>query len=351
MPDSVPAFTPAFFAALVLAAAIAAPLYLFDVVRRRERRAGRERLLRLRALLRGFGRGAVKASALRRAVRDHETEVFWDAIEVLPIGLPRRLLLGEALDRTKPALLERRALREEPVERRVIAAERLGRLLSRASRRALRRALERGPEPVAAAAALSLARGRDAWTLRHLLDHPELLAHRTARFRATVLRAFGRGALPVLHQALVASGDPSLQRAIIDTLGSARHRESAALIARRLGDVEPEVRVAAARALGLLEVESFALLLRDALEDPHWAVRAQSARALGRLRATGFEEALARRLSDPAWWVRRHAAYALAELGESGREALQRAAESSPDRYAREMAAEVLQGGWLRRTA
>jgi HEAT repeat protein len=205
---------------------------------------------------------------------------------------------------------------------------------------------------VAAAAALALARAGDAWALRRVLGQRGLLARRSPRARAALLRAFGPRALPLIHAALDADGmDPQLARAAIETLGAARHRAATASVERRLRDPEPEVRVAAARALGRMGAGDHVISLRRALEDPHWPVRAQAARALGRLRARHCEDALAECLSDPAWWVRRHAAYALGELGEPGWRALKDIVRASPDPYAREMAQEVLDGGWQRDTA
>jgi HEAT repeat protein len=69
------------------------------------------------------------------------------------------------------------------------------------------------------------------------------------------------------------------------------------------------------------------------------------------LGATVAVPPLAQALTDSSWWVRRHAAYALMALGEDGPEALRRIAASSPDAYARDMAREVLDGGFGRLSA
>jgi HEAT repeat protein len=80
-------------------------------------------------------------------------------------------------------------------------------------------------------------------------------------------------------------------------------------------------------------------------------VRALAARSLGALGVREAVPALAARLTDRSWWVRRHAAYALARLDAPGRAALEHVRAASPDRYAREMAAEALDGGWPPREA
>jgi HEAT repeat protein len=133
---------------------------------------------------------------------------------------------------------------------------------------------------------------------------------------------------------------------VIEVLGLGGHRPAAPALEHALTDPESEVRVAAARAIGRLRAEGCGLALMSALRDEAWPVRAQAAWALGRTRSGIAIRPLAARVADQAWWVRRHAAYALAELGEEGRLALREIAYGSDDRYAREMALEVLGGGF-----
>lgn len=335
--------------AAVVLVAILAPLYLSQVLRRRERRAARQRVADLALAMQAFLNREAPAAVLRRAVREAGPAAVWTALDAVAPRAAGRRRLGEALDRWAPLAHERHALRGEDPPRRAVAAHRLGLLASRRARKALRRALRAGPEVVTAAAALALARAGDGRALRHVLGHPDALARRSPRARFALLRAFGRKARPALHAALDADAlDPQLARAAIEALGAARYRAATGSVERRLQHAEPEVRVAAARALGQLGAGDHVISLRRALEDPHWPVRAQAARALGRLRARHCEDALAECLSDPAWWVRRHAAYALAELGEPGWRALQDVERASPDPYARDMAREVIEGGWLR---
>lgn len=340
-------------AALVVMVAALLPLAVHRAVERRERSRRRESLAAVHAALRAFLGGGGSPRAMRAAVRGCDPEAFWHAVEMIPLGRRERRRLGHLLERTRPAAVERRALlRSDDPARRELAAWRLGHLDSRATRRALRRAVAGTHEPVVAAGLLSLARAGDPAALRLVLRHPRMVARRTPRYRFALLRAFGPGALPLLHDAVECDTlDPTVARAAIEVLGAGGWRAAAPALVRRLRDGEPDVRVAAARALGDLGHADHTLSLRRALEDPHWAVRAQAARALGRIRAHRCEDALAARLTDPSWWVRRHAAYALAELGEPGHRTLVEVVEHSPDRYARDMAREVLAGGWLRDSA
>jgi len=320
------------------------------LARRAERRFARQRLMRLKHLLRGFLEHGRDARDLRRAAREADERAFWGALETLGHGPVRaRRRLGELLERNRHALAERRALRDDSPWRRELAARRLGLLSSHGSRRALRRAMVRGPEPVTLAAAAALARLRDRPALRWVLAHPASLARRTPRARTALLRGFGRPGLAVIAEALEGgAADPRLERAMIEALGLGGRREAAAAIERRLAADHVDVRVAAVRALGRLHAGECVASLVRCLADPEWPVRAQAARALGLLGAGDAAAPLAARLTDRAWWVRRHAAYALLALGEEGRQALREAAASSPDPYARDMAGEALAGGFPR---
>ena len=324
----------------------------FVLVRALER-AGRDRRrdsgADLRWALRRLLDGALEPGELRAIADQLDPGSFWAAIESLPgrQSRERRRRLSAAFTGSPHTRFERRALRDDSPWRRELAARRLGLIVEERSRRALRAALRRGPQAVALAAARALGRYRDPATLGWLLAHPEVLAGRSLRTRAIVLRSFGRGAMPRLARALAGGlTDAGMRWAVIETLGIGGHRDAAATIERSLLDPDPEVRVAAARAIGRLQVDGCSAALMAALRDQAWPVRAQAAWALGRTRSEIAVLPLAGRLEDPAWWVRRHAAYALWELGEAGREALREIAYGSQDRYAREMALEVLGGGF-----
>ncbi|HEY6100413.1 MAG TPA: hypothetical protein VIW03_13335, partial [Anaeromyxobacter sp.] len=133
--------SPAVIVAALIGAAAAAPLYLFRSLQRRDRRQRRERLGGLHVTLRDFLAGDASPARLRREVRATDPELFWQAVELVPLDRGERRRLGHLLERSRPAALERRALRSDSPGRREVAAWRLGMLDSRSSRRALRRAL------------------------------------------------------------------------------------------------------------------------------------------------------------------------------------------------------------------
>lgn len=329
----------------------------FAVVRAAERRGralARARSRGLATLFQAFLDGRVRAERVRAAVDRRGAAALWSALEPLAHRLERGQWgrLSEALAGNPHERAERRALREESPWRRELAARRLGLLVSPAARRALRRALARGPEPVSATAARSLGRYRDRAALGWILRHPQCLAHRTPRTRVAILAGFGRGALPRLARALRdGSPDAALERALTEVLGLGRHLPAAPDLERRLSAPDLERRVAAARALGRMRASQCGSALMAALRDEAWQVRAQAAWALGRTRVGLAVRVLAERLTDRSWWVRHHAAYALGELGEEGRAVLRQVASASPDPYARDIAREVLDGGFRARIA
>jgi HEAT repeat protein len=331
---------------LLLLAAVGAVALAAWYAARREREGRRDDQAAFRQALRDFlaRRGAAADLAERGARLD--PALFWTVLESRTFQAPMPTRLSRALARCPQVAAERRALRDDSPWRRDLAARRLGLVRTRWTRRALRRALVRGPEMVTQSAALALARQRDAATLRWLLAHPQAIARRTPRARLALLRAFGPGAHGFLLDALErGASDARLERALIEVLGLGGCSAAAAAIALRLGHVETDVRVAAARALGILRDTPHVGELCDALRDPEWPVRAQAARSLGRLRAPQAVRDLGARLEDRAWWVRHHAAYALAALGRPGRDELERIRVASSDRYAREMADEALRAG------
>lgn len=331
-------------AAAVFGAAVALALLVARAARRGQRQARLRQVHLLSRAIANLFDGVCSPRALRHIAARTDEAAFWSALEVFavpPDHDPRAL--ARALARDPRVAAERRALRDDSPWSRELAARRLARLPSPATRRALRGALVRGPELVSYAAARALANARDLGTLRWLLAHPGALGHRPAAARATLLRSFGRRGLALVAAALErGTPDPRHERALVEALGLGRHAAARAAVEARLLQPDLDLRAAAARTLGRLGDPAATPALIRALEDAAWPVRAQAARGLGTLGDAGAVPALAARLTDRAWWVRRHAAYALASLGDAGRSALRSVAADSTDTYAREMAQEAL---------
>lgn len=333
-----------FSALLIMLAAILGAGYTLRVLQRRERRRTRGHVHDLARSLCEFVEHRRSPQALAKEAAAAEPDVFWAALEDLASRRSGWLALSRALVGSHHFAAEREALLDKSPWRRELAARRLALLYSPESRRALRCALRDGPGLVTAAAAVALARYRDLEALRWLLANPAALERRPHRPRVTLLRSFGRRALPELAAALDhGTGDAAMDRALIEALGLADFRDARRSIERRLRDGDAEQRIAAARALGRMRADDCVTALMGALQDEVWQVRAQAAWALGRTRSELAILALPARLTDPAWWVRRHAAYALREFGMEGNRELERIAHESPDPYARDMAREVLE--------
>jgi HEAT repeat protein len=142
--------------------------------------------------------------------------------------------------------------------------------------------------------------------------------------------------------------DPNLSapptRACLDAVGRLGLVQLAYEAGSRITHANAEVRAAALRALGRLR--RVPARARDAvviaLADDTEFVRIQAARAAAFVQEENALTALYESLGDPSWWVRRASAESLLGRGDWGVGALQKAAASHPDRYAKDMAAQVL---------
>ena len=290
--------------------------------------------------------GASQGDDLRRAATAAPPAVFWAALESFTDNVG-----GEEWDRLSLELHQLPVVRREigmlehrSATRRALAARHLGLLDAPNTRPALRSAMERGPEIVTLTAALSLARLRDRSTLSWLLEHPQRTA-RYGRFQLVALiKRFGPDAHGELRR-LVRAGltEAPIHLASVEVLGLRKELRSRRILEGLMHSPSIEARIVATRAVGRIGSSRSLPALQGALGDPAWQVRAQAGRALGEIGVASVAPRLGHCLGDASWWVRRNAGYALAELGDAGREALASLASDSPDRFAREMAQEVLQ--------
>jgi HEAT repeat protein len=148
---------------------------------------------------------------------------------------------------------------------------------------------------------------------------------------------------------IVLAASPADQRAglvarAIDAVGRLKLLGLAEDVGAHVADPDAEVRAAALRALGRLGIlpTNAAAGLADAMWDRVEFVRVQAARTAMLLQPEVATPALWRGLGDESWWVRKAAAHGLLGLGLNGPDLLQRASRTHPDRYARQMALQVL---------
>ncbi len=284
--------------------------------------------------------------SLRRSAMNVRPVVFWRALEDFADNVSGEewTRLSAELQDAPRVSQEREKLADKDAWHRALAARHLGMLDLRDALAPLRQAMKRGPALVTLTSALALARLRDRSAVRWLLAHPKATADFSRHQLVALLKRFGFEAVPDLRQTLYQLNDEMpIHLAVVEVLGLRQDAESALLLEKLLKNGGLEARVASARALGAIRSARCLQPLCDALGDPVWQVRAQAALALGRL---GDESAIAHlvaRTSDVSWWVRRHSAYALAQLGAKGRAALHHLVSNTEDRFALEMAFEVLQ--------
>ncbi|MFI5371961.1 MAG: HEAT repeat domain-containing protein, partial [Candidatus Eisenbacteria bacterium] len=249
----------------VVLGCVAVGLYLVRAHQRRQHRHERQRLGWFMRQCQRLLRGEIRDTELDRDAAGTPEGEFWTALERLSMRWRRVdwLRLSRALENARWAATERRSLRDDSPWRQVLAARRLALLRSRVNGRALRAAMVRGPELTTYACAMALARYHDVAALRWLLQHPERVTHRPRLALQALLRGFGRRG----RAELVASLDAGIterwvERAVIETLGLLRERAARPAVEQRLGSTDPELRVAAVRALGRMQaVESGTLLL------------------------------------------------------------------------------------------
>lgn len=187
---------------------------------------------------------------------------------------------------------------------------------------------------------MSLYRLQRAGDAEALVDHLRDSESDAVRSRAAELLGDLDDADPAVVDALVAAAteddDPRVRGAAIDALDSAGQQAVESLFVEWYDDFDgegadwvvadafvealsaerPELRMAAANALGRLDERRAVPPLLDLLSDPDHRVRARVARACGTLADARAVDPLASLLADDSVEVRREAASALAAIGD-----------------------------------
>jgi len=158
---------------------------------------------------------------------------------------------------------------------------------------------------------------------------PDILVHLARSKRqnptmlADVLRRFGEPALPMLSSLASKAVQPEIRLAAIRALDAIGSLEAVSPLVTLAADASPEIRAAAVNALGHLGDLRAEPIVIAALGDMDDGVRVQAARAAGRLHLQSATPILAHLLSDAFWWVRYRAAEALYSMGTIGQTFLQ----------------------------
>lgn len=198
---------------------------------------------------------------------------------------------------------------------------------------------DRDDEVRAAAATASADQSRpDIERLIAMLDDEAPLCRFAAK---SALLRIGRPVVAPLAQRLEASARGRIDEAMEVAAGVAEARllPAALTLARHRS---PRTRSLAATIAGAVGGMEAVETLERLLADEESAVRAAAAAGLGKLAHWPSAPQLAVALGDPAWEVRRSSALALRSIGPAGlvmlRDSLQ-----NPDRFARDMAQQVLE--------
>ena len=290
-------------------------------------------------------------------LREHLTGAEGERVEglVRRYDIGRRLLDRAALDASGhgPARLFR-SLRRRRLSGRLDALESLAKARLAQSVEPLLRLLDDREPAIRLMALRSLAR-----SLARMREGPRydraVLGMAEAVTTSSVPPGAVEEAMLLLEGAaprvlgIVLAASPVDQRAglvarAIDAVGRLKLLELAEDVAAHVGDRNAEVRSASLRALGRLGIlpRSAVRGALEATKDTIEFVRVQATRTAVLLPPDRARTALWRGLGDESWWVRRAAAHALLELGVEGPGLVQRASRTHPDRYARQMALQVL---------
>ncbi|MFH1878822.1 MAG: HEAT repeat domain-containing protein [Candidatus Omnitrophota bacterium] len=191
-----------------------------------------------------------------------------------------------AVEKTKEARVEEliRQLREGSKNKRIKAAELLGKLGNEIAVEPLIKALEDGNTVV----------------LHFVKEALEKLGNKKAG--GLLIKALG-------------DEDPSVRCYAAEVLGNLRNKKAVGPLIKALGDEDPSVRRYAAKALGDLGSEIAVKPLIKLLDDKESWVRSNSAEALGKLGSEKSVEPLIKALKDNDANVCRKAAEALGKLG------------------------------------
>jgi HEAT repeat protein len=193
---------------------------------------------------------------------------------------------------------------------------------------------------VRAAAATACGDRPGTETLERLLDllsDPEPLVRLAAK---NALLAMGPRAVAPLAARIPRARRRELEEALEVAVGLAEPRLANAVLPLASSE-SARVRALVAKLTAAVGGERAVATVERLLDDPDAHVRAAAVEGLGKLGHWPAAPALAAALRDPAWEVRRQAALALRALGGPGLVLLRRAL-ADEDRYARDMARQVL---------
>ena len=192
-------------------------------------------------------------------------------------------------------------------------------------------------------ASISSSQGREHFALRF---GDALVEGGLARGVVEEMLLLTDTAAPSIERHLLASpGLPErLIAPVIDAAGRSQASSLVPLVLAHSRSQNPEVRAAVLRFLSRRGEAALAgrVIVLGGMDDDIEFVRVNAVRAARKQPLAQVLPTLTERLGDPSWWVRKGASETLAAMGPVGEEALFAAAQTHPDRFARDMAAQVI---------
>jgi len=190
------------------------------------------------------------------------------------------------------------------------------------------------------AALRSLAARNATHALPKILENLVFSKRQNTTMLADVLRRFGEPALKMLASLASGVAQPEIRLAAIKALEAIGSLQAVPALIKLAADPLVDIRAQAVAALGHLNDVRAEQCVIAALHDQDEAVRVRAAKAAGRLQLRMASPVLAAMLADPSWWVRYRAAEALYQMGTIGQSFLQTRSKEADQ--AAHMAAQLL---------
>jgi HEAT repeat protein len=173
------------------------------------------------------------------------------------------------------------------------------------------------------AALRSLAARKAIEALPQILAQLEHARRQNTAMLADVLRRFDEPAIEMLIQLAIGAAQPEVRLAAIRAMDAIGSLQAVPALISLAADPLADIRAESIAALGHLGDMSAEPAVFHALSDKEEAVRVRAAKAAGRLHLRTASPLLAAMLSDTSWWVRYRAAEALYQMGAIGQSFLQ----------------------------
>ena len=187
------------------------------------------------------------------------------------------------------------------------------------------------------AAGIGLALCGDIDSLQKTMEKASLVSQSNEDILLVLLAAYGKEAVPIACQALKEKALTEKETYVaVDFLGLYRHKPAVSeLIGMLSSAYEPELLVRIIESLELIGDGQACSAIIPFLQHEDFRVRIAAARAIGVLGGMRYVDDLQKLLKDDNWWVARLAAEALARIGKEGVAHLEMIAQTGEQKCAK----------------